>query len=127
MAAFGCDYCQPPDAARAWSARSELTTQCRLVDEPHYIVSVLACPRCEQRFIAGFTETIDWDGGEDPQHWTVMPVLAAEVAAWVRLGSQVPDTALLALPARRSLVVDHPSGADVTARWGHGISIPHHD
>ncbi len=93
----------------------------RLVDEPHHSVTVLACPRCGQRFVKVFTETIDWQDGEDPQHWELMPISEGEA----RLLMIVVD--LKTLPRRRSLVVDHPKGEELTLRWAAGVEVREHD
>ena len=39
---------------------------------------VLQCRRCDQRFLSVFTETIDWQDGEDPQQWAVLPITNEE-------------------------------------------------
>src|ERR671932_749084 len=57
---FGCELCWPADARAAWVARGGLTRLEGLVDESHFIVTILACPRCDQRYVSIFTETIDW-------------------------------------------------------------------
>ncbi|MGH9425939.1 MAG: hypothetical protein ACRD2L_06520, partial [Terriglobia bacterium] len=62
---FGCERCCPSsaDAARAAS----LTCEADLVDEPHFSIKILVCPSCSQRFLYAFTETINWEGGNDMQ------------------------------------------------------------
>jgi hypothetical protein len=127
VAGFGCTICLPPDANDARSARAGLTAVTTLIDEAHYIVSLAACPRCRQRFVSVFTETIDWVNGEDPQRWTIMPISESDAVDLVSYGPRLQNVHLTALPARRSLLVEHPSEADVTARWSFGIEIRHHD
>jgi hypothetical protein len=53
---FGCASCWPPTAADAWEARSTLTHVAELIDESHFHVMILACPRCSQNFVSVFTE-----------------------------------------------------------------------
>jgi len=113
---FGCERCWPPSAEEAWAARSTLTQQREWIDESHFRVVLLACPRCSQRFVSVFTETVDWADGDDPQYWTVLPVTAAEVE---RLeASAITESALNALaPERRSLRRDHPKAANPRTYW----------
>lgn len=63
---FGCKRCWPPSAGAAWKARGALTHVAELIDESHFHVMILACPRCTQRFVSVFTETVDWADGDDP-------------------------------------------------------------
>ena len=64
---FGCERCWPPIADAAWEARGGLTHVAELIDDSHFHVMILACPCCTQRFVSIFTETIDWEDGDDPQ------------------------------------------------------------
>ncbi len=99
-----------------------------LIDESHYSVTIAACPRCGQRFVLVFTETIDWAGGNDPQSWAVMPVTEAEGAELTRLGGEVTEAQLEALgPGRRSLFSHWPSDAGREARWTTGLRVGMHD
>src|SRR5215204_5009348 len=49
---FGCDLCWPADARAAWGARDGLSRMKELIDESHFIVTILACPRCAQRYVS---------------------------------------------------------------------------
>jgi len=51
-------------------------------DESHFWRYLLKCRECGQRYFFEFYEQIDWDGGEDPQYSTYIPVETdADVAA----------------------------------------------
>lgn len=125
---FGCERCWPSDADAAWEARGTLAHVMELVDESHLHVMILACPRCTQRFISIFTETIDWADGDDPQYWMLLPITEAEAEG---LGCQQDfpiETRLAALgPGRRCLRRDHPKAAAPQTSWGTGICVRHHD
>jgi hypothetical protein len=125
---FGCDFCWPEDAEAAWAARGELGREARLVDESHVGVSIMACPRCSQRFVSVFTETIDWADGDDPQYSTLMPLGAEEVGALASLPEGEVEAAVGKLPAdRRSLHNDFPKGGPKRIYWGKGIVVGMHD
>lgn len=125
---FGCESCWPADANSAWEARSTLTRVAELIDESHFHVMILACPRCGQHFVSVFTETIDWADGDDPQYWTLLPITAAESADLVQQRESVSESMLNALgPGRRALRLDHPKGSSQRVFWGAGISIGMHD
>jgi hypothetical protein len=57
---------------------------------------ILACPRWAQRFLSVFTETINWEDGDDPQYWTLLPLTGAETADLVREGDSITETELRA-------------------------------
>jgi hypothetical protein len=124
---FGCGRCWPPGAAAAWAAFLALPVEAELADESHFAVAIRACAACGQRFVAVFTELIDWADGEDPQDWTVLPVTAAEAAALAEAGGAL-ELALNALaPHRRSLHRDFPKGGRPRALWSSGILVGPHD
>jgi hypothetical protein len=125
---FGCDACWPADAAAADRVSAGLPRQPPLISESHYSVTIAVCPRCGQRFVLVFTETIDWAGGNDPQSWSVLPVTEAEAADLTRAGSAVTEDQLEALgPGRRSLYSYWPSDAERKARWSTGLRVGMHD
>lgn len=126
---FGCTQCWPADAAAAAQVRQVLARQERLVDESHYGVSILGCPHCNQRFVSVFTETIDWEDGEDPQASTLLPLTEAEAADLVLRRSSLSEGDLNALaPQRRSLLSDFPKGATASlVFWGTGLLVGRHD
>jgi hypothetical protein len=125
---FGCDRCWPAEADAAQQARFTLTRQVDLINESHFHVMTLACPSCGQRFVSVFTETIDWDDGEDPQYWTLMPITGAEATDLDREGGAVTEATLETLgPGRKCLQHDHPKGVSARSSWGTGILVGPHD
>jgi len=125
---FGCARCWPATADAAHRARATLVREADLINESHFHVMTLACPDCGQRFVSVFTETIDWDAGEDPQYWTLMPLTPAEASDLDREGSNVTEATLDTLGGgRRCLQHDHPKGEKARSYWGLGIAIGPHD
>ena len=123
---FGCEQCWPAEAGAAWKARGALGEASVLVDESHFIVRVLVCGRCGQRFLTVFTETIDWDGGDDSQDWTLLPVTEAEITGLAKEPDVEGKLEGIA-PQRRSLRLAHPTGAERQVSWSKGIFVGMHD
>ena len=127
MDAVGCADCWPESADDAWRAR-EFLDRDDLIDESHFIVALLRCPECGQAFLSVFTETIDWQDGDDPQHWTVLPVTSSEAEALLEKKEQLTEQDLLGMGAgRRSLLLDAPKGRPSALCWGSGLFIGPHD
>jgi hypothetical protein len=125
---FGCKSCWPDDADAAWKARGGLSDAGRVVDESHFGVRILACPRCRQRFVSIFTETIDWTGGDDPQYWTLLPLTEEEAAELAAAEEEGIERKLNSLgPGRRCLERDYPKGSSPRNHWGSGILVGPHD
>lgn len=125
---LGCERCWPRAADAAWEARRALTHVAELIDESHFHVMILACPRCAQRFVSVFTETIDWKDGDDSQYWTLLPITEAEAADLVKQRDSLTETKFNSLgPYRRSLRLDHPKAAPGRIFWGTGIFVRPHD
>jgi hypothetical protein len=125
---FGCGSCWPPGADAAWKERATLTQTAELIDESHFHVMVLVCPRCTQSFLSVFTETVDWEDGDDPQFWTLMPITSAEVADLIGRGGSLTEADLRSLgPGRRCLRRDHPKASTPISRWGTGLFVGPHD
>jgi hypothetical protein len=125
---FGCERCWPATADAATEARRTLVHEAELIEESHFHVMILACPSCAQRYVSVFTETIDWEDGEDPQYWTTLPLTPAETADLVRRADSITEATLDALgPGRRSLQRDHPKGAEARSYWRTGIMVGPHD
>ena len=128
MTQFGCGKCWPDDAQDAWEARSHLAQHEAIVDDSHFIVRLLACEGCGQRFLSTFTETIDWNDGDDPQYWSLIPVTPDEATRLVAAGEDGLRQAVGALDReRRALQRDAPKGSTPTSYWSSGISIGPHD
>ena len=125
---FGCEKCWPAQADAAWEASRTLSPTVELIDESHFHATLRSCRACSQRFVSVFTETIDWADGEDPQHWILLPLTAAEAWRLSGLGDAITEQHLNSLPAnRRSLHRDFPKGGSPQNSWGHGITIYPHD
>lgn len=125
---FGCQVCWPTDADAAWRARDGLTRQKELIDESHFIVAILVCPICDQRYVSIFTELIDWEHGEDPQYWRLMPITEAEAEGLIQQETSLNEESLNALgPRRRGLRRDHPKVGSPQVFWGRGILVGPHD
>ena len=125
---FGCDLCWPADAGAAWGARDGLSRRNELIDESHFIVTILACRRCGQRYVSIFTEVIDWADGNDPQSWTLLPITEAEAGDLIRRKVSLNEMSLNALGRdRRSLLRDHPKDGPPRVSWGSGIFVGPHD
>jgi hypothetical protein len=126
--AFGCVECWPADADAAWKARPALRPFAELIDESHFRIVLLACPRCSQRFLSVFTEMIDWEDGDDPQEWTVLPLIEAEAEALLRQEVGQIEGMLMAIgPVRRSLRRVFPKGGPDRIFWSTGVSVGMHD
>lgn len=125
---FGCQLCWPADARAAWGARDRLTRLKELIDESHFIVATLVCPLCDQRYVSIFTELIDWEEGEDPQYWTLMPITEAEAEGLTQQETFLNEDSLNALgPGRRCLRRDHPKAGPPQVFWGRGVLVGPHD
>lgn len=122
---FGCASCWPADADAAWEARQSLGREAELVDEPHFHMMLLVCGACGQRFLSVLIETVDWVNGDDPQHWSLLP-LTAHAATELRGGLSGPGLAALGRD-RRSLRRDHPAAGAARAFWSTGVATGPHD
>ena len=125
---FGCERCWPSGADAAWEAHIALTHAQELIVESHFHVMILECARCTQRFISIFTEMIDWEGGDDPQYWTLLPITETEAADLVRCRNSLTEASLEALGrGRRCLQRDYPKAGAPRISWGTGIYVGPHD
>ncbi|OGJ67519.1 hypothetical protein A2947_02355 [Candidatus Peribacteria bacterium RIFCSPLOWO2_01_FULL_54_110] len=50
------------------------------VDTSHYSTDILRCKECGQLYYFEWYEHIDWLHGNDPQHWTFIPIDSEEAA-----------------------------------------------
>ena len=125
---FGCERCWPATADAAWEARDGLTRGQELIEESHFHVMILACARCNQRFVSVFTEMIDWKDGDDPQYWTLMPITETEAADLVRRRDSLTESSLEALGRdRRCMRHDYPMAGARRTYWATGVSVGPHD
>jgi hypothetical protein len=124
---FGCAVCCPDEAEAGWEALCSLRIESRLVQESHFSVLVRACEQCTQRFVSVFTETIDWEGGEDPQSWTVLPVRPDEAERLAQASTGLIRELHALAPNRRSWRREHPKGAPASSFWATGVLVGPHD
>src|SRR4051812_4517171 len=125
---FGCQLCWPAEAGAAWSARDGLARLQELIDESHFIVAILVCPRCDQRYVSIFTELIDWEAGQDPQYWTLMPITEAEADGLIQHETSLNEESLNALGrGRRCLRRGHPKTGPPQLFWARGVVVGPHD
>lgn len=120
MTSFGCGACCDDDAEAAWrhlSSRADGDPP--IVRESHFSAQIVRCRDCGQAFIRLFTEFIDWNGGDDPQYVTLMPVTGEEAAAFTDGSVSVFDAGPLGA-GRRHLNSDWPSGTERRLRWADG-------
>ncbi|HKB19588.1 MAG TPA: hypothetical protein VKC65_01155 [Gaiellaceae bacterium] len=113
---FGCRHCYGENAERAWAYYEDgLAVERELVGEPHFIVQLRRCAECGQQFVWVFTEAVDWEGGEDAQQRSVVPLTEdeAETLETESLASFGRD--------RRYLMTDWPTdAAGPTIEWSTG-------
>lgn len=122
---FGCDSCWPESAEDAYDASRELQTTMILVEESHYIVRVVGCGSCGQRFLTVFTELIDWEDGEDPCSRRRLPLTERQSQM---LWKDPPPHLLTAIaPTRKCLAFDWPKHGDRQIFWARGLQIGPHD
>ncbi|MGA2229968.1 MAG: hypothetical protein ABSH22_03495 [Tepidisphaeraceae bacterium] len=115
---FGCEQCFKADAQAMALAKTKFRLLARLVDEEHFIVSILACPECGQRCVSIFTETIDWVGGDDSQYVSVLPITEEEAAALVASGNDLVKRIEALGRGRPVWRDDDPTGGPRRIWWG---------
>ena len=121
---FGCAQCWPSSAEAALEASNALVLGQELVDDSHLGVMIRKCATCGQLFVAVFLEHVDWQGGDDSQYWTLMPITEAESVELTAMHKVAAIARLNGLPSqRRCLQKDHPTGGPDTVSWGSGLWI----
>ena len=125
---FGCINCWPSDAELAWDKNKQLPNSIDLIDESHLHVLIRNCQKCQQHFLAVFTEMVDWADGEDPQHWLIVPLKEEEAESLLPKGQPLTEVKLQAFTLqRRCLHRDYPKGAEPSIYWGDHFYIGPHD
>jgi hypothetical protein len=80
----------PPTRCHLWRNETLTTTEIYETlekvetydDDDHYSRRLMRCRDCGQLYFREFIEEIDWEGGNDPQYSTYIPVeTEAEIAA----------------------------------------------
>jgi len=82
------------------------------VQESHFSRELLKCRECGQLYFREFYEEIDWEGGEDPQYITYIPVTSPEEAEPLREMDK-----LQLLEIRPRLQSDWPKGEARRVAW----------
>lgn len=125
---FGCTICHPAGTDEAWEAFGKTEIDTRLIDESHFIVLLRKCVSCRQRFVSVFTETIDWELGEDPCFRTVLPITEEEATLLKSADIQNVESLLYSLDSnRQSLCRDWPRDGEAKNFWSRGIRPHPHD
>jgi hypothetical protein len=108
----GCPRCFPKDDPEAaWAHARDHERTHILTQESHFSAVIYRCGACRQQFLDVFCERIDWQNGEDPQSWLIVPITDEEVRQFVALGEDGIERAVTALtPKRRYLAVDYFGG-----------------
>jgi hypothetical protein len=120
--------CFPDDAEAAWAAVRAHERIDRLIDEPHFSVSTLACRACGQRFADVFCERIDWQDGQDPQSWLIIPISDDETRTLAAAGEPTIARALSSLAPKRRCLEVHHFGGPPQVRYAAGpYGLPPHD
>lgn len=127
MMECGC-ACKSDDCALAARAIRGAVCTDRLINESHFIVSIIRCGRCAQLFVKLFCERVDWADGDDPQARLAACITEAE-AAYLRRGKVDEQTLQRVLESPRwCLYHDMPKGAPEALMWRFGPAmIPAHD
>ncbi|MFI6867111.1 hypothetical protein [Nocardia sp. NPDC050406] len=115
---FGCEACYGEDPIAASNYYRQCPTDELVEDDPHFILRIKHCERCEQRFVSIFTEFVDWSGGEDAMYTTVMPVTEAEAAAISAAALSYRQIGELGR-GRKHLRSDWPTGKPKRIGWHH--------
>jgi hypothetical protein len=110
---FGCDRCYAGEVEQAWRyAAEDLVVEDALVEDSHFVLQLRRCPSCGQRFVWVFTEVVDFEGGDDAQFRSVVPVTESEGDAFAQQGEDVDYGELAGLGRdRRYLSRRWPTGA----------------
>ena len=122
--------CLGDDSLAAREAIRKAKHIVELVDESHFVVSILRCIRCGQHFLSLFCERVDWADSDDPQTRVVVPVSADEVQRLQTANIAADENVILEIVAneRRFLYHDMPKGAAETVEWKtRPLFIPGHD
>lgn len=125
---LGCIECLPDGADEAWEAFGKSEIDARLIDDNHFIVLLRSCVSRGQRFLSVFTETIDWEHGEDPCCRTILPLTEQEALMLKTADREVVESLMYGLESnRQSLCREWPKGVEAKNFWSRGIKPHPHD
>jgi hypothetical protein len=122
MSRFGCERCYPEEAPTNWRNHvAGFEHASSFASESHLEISIWRCRHCSQPFVYVWMEFIDWDGGDDPQYHTLVPVERAELETIERRGDDVDIEFIGSLGRdRRRLDRDQPKGGPGWLGWRTG-------
>ena len=102
-----CALWKDPEATVARGLQAQFELLETFARDSHWWRYLLKCRDCGQLYVMDFHETVDWEGGEDPQFTTWVPVATDdEIAA----AKAAPPGALGSFTPR--LCKDWPKGQD---------------
>ena len=123
-----CSTCGPgdPSQALAWHGAGSAGTE-NLIDESHFMVSIIRCPECGQAHIHVFAETVDWVYSEDPQTVIRFAVSDAEASELRESPTGAMESVVAQLGSNRHRAQSHwPSDGPKSASFVTGrFTIPH--
>src|SRR5262245_9338935 len=123
----GCGQCTDADAAVA--RERSLAAVANIVDDSHFFVTLGRCRSCDQDYALVFCETVDWQGGNDPQYSLRIPVTTAEARSFSEAGEEGVTAARENLSPRGYVFKAWDAHEEYPSiRWVHGrITVPRHD
>ena len=100
-----------------------------LVDDSHFMVSIVECPKCGQRWVRIMTELVDWGEGNDSQARVLAPLTPEEAKQLAGFGSQITEQLLTEVVSdRKHLVSSSPRSGGRGVGWIEGpLTILPHD
>jgi hypothetical protein len=123
----GCSKCWGTDASEAWDRHHALDSVADIVEESHFSVRVIACADCGQRFASVFCERIDWQGGNDPQDWLLVPITVEESEAMIAAGENGVEGVLRRLEGERRFLLRYFADEIHVGFRDGTIIVPPHD
>ena len=108
-----CVLWEKPELVLEGATKSRFERIETFVKDSHLWRYLLKCRECGQLYFFEFFEVVDWEGGDDPQYTTYIPVGTVEEAT--ALSKLTPAALLNHFPR---LQMDFPKSADgPVVRW----------
>ena len=124
---LGCKYCYSTDANTAFELVLKTRVNNNLISESHLSVRLRKCKHCGQQYLVIFNEKIDWEHGEDPQHWKVLPISIDEskliLSSEKRNEQDLFQTIELIAIGRTTLNMEWPKKQNQRVSWGKGLFL----